>query len=310
MYKRQVSFLLFVGVTGTVAVVAGWYLTRRRAEPTDHLRRDLIWAAVVSAAMLAPIVANLVLHWPGELRKYADYMSDRTSFQPRSVRDVADFVFQYWTGGSAWWSVALVAALVATVAAWRHQRSELRVFLVGLGAICGLEVALMVFYTFRGVDDLQQVYIGLFSYSGPVWVLTAGMVSVACLARRPAARAATGVALLAVALLVASSGEFGNPYRGQPAASAFADRVETAGLVRVDFSAQAWPAALALVEDLRRRDVPVCVVNPWWTFMVTPAMVCDAEAPDDSTTVAVRAPGEPVDGTVLQELNDLTLVEQ
>ncbi|CAN5440475.1 hypothetical protein BH10ACT3_BH10ACT3_00850 [soil metagenome] len=288
----HVSFVLFVTVSSVFAIGCGWWLGRRRDSPGPRLRRDIVPALGVLAVFVAPMIANLIVDWPGPYGDYLKFSTDRTDFPDRSLGDVVQFVFRYWTGGSAWWGAAIAASAAVTVILWHRQRREFRVFVATLSGAIVLETFLLAFYGYRGVDLLGEIYVGFFAFSGPALVLALGMMSVVGATVRVLATTLARLGLVAAAVVVLASGQFTNPYRGWLNMDQVADQVE-APLVRVDFATGGWPWGVGLVEELRRRDVPVCVVNPVWDLVVTDELVCDdGPAPSDAESIFVFGPGE------------------
>lgn len=300
----HVSFVMFVGVTVLLAVSSGIVLRRRGVRVEVHPRPWVpwAWAAAVIAVFASPVVLNLILHWPGELERYAAYTGDRQGFRPRTAGDVMRFLVEYWTrDGAVGVGLLAVAAVAAAVTAGRVVK-RWRLPLVGIAVVVLLEAALVLIYAQRGVDNLDEPYIGLFALSGPFLVLWSGCVALLGLVERLPAllwRRSLGVVLLtAVGALSVSTATLANPYRGFRAPEVV--KKVGPGAVRLDFSTQGWPVALGLVEQLRRRGRDVCVVNRSWEFLVTDELICDRRS--RGRLVHVYGPGEtPSSGTVLYD---------
>lgn len=200
------EFLFFVPliVAGTAAAAlwparrAPWAAVRRFA----RLRwRHYVPALLVSALFALPIVADLVLHWPGQFGKYWHYArSAKAGHHPLS--QVARYLLWYWTPGPLWLALLVVAVAVAaavTVAvkapagtsatapadgaataaapapttgnAAVPAAAGLRRFLLAALWICALTTAGMVYYGERGIDTLNARYVGFFYWSVPLLTL-------------------------------------------------------------------------------------------------------------------------------------------
>src|SRR5664280_1680780 len=302
----HVSFVLFAGVTTVVALIAGWFRSRRsRKWPT---RSNRLWAAATLVLFLSPIVVNLLLHWPGEFEKYISFSTNQSGFTPRTTGDVIEFVASYWIR-SGWWMLVLIVAAVAlaVVARLADPSDSGGRFRLDLIAICGVELLLFAIYAERGVDDLVNSYVGWFMLVCPVLVLWAGLDAILDVLGRRRAKTgnliAGGVCAALVVTLVAA-GDAVNPYRGMEPGLAAA---LPPGPVRLDFQTAGWPAALGLIEDARRRDQQICVVDPVWGFLVTPAVICQG---DQGEPIRVLGPGEPRNGRVLYDNGGNALVKE
>jgi len=294
----HVSFVLFAGATVVVALVAAWLESRRadrRGESVGSFpKKEFVWGAVVGGLFAAPIVADVVVHWPGQLKKYVKFTSNKTGFVPRSAADVAHFVRQYWMPTGWGLLPGLVIAVSITIAVTLTLRGPgPRRFAIAALGICALETILVAFYGYRGVDDLSQIYVGYFAVSLPVITLWLGAASIIDTMARRFSRCSV-LALPVVALLFVPpvlEGTFANPYRGFSAAGRLS-RDMGRGPVQIEFSADGWPSALALIEERRREDRPVCVANPVWSILVTAPLLCRTSSPGQ--LIAVLGPGDPI----------------
>ena len=106
-------FLLFVPVLAAVAVAAVlWrrWRDRAKAENPDIERslfsppRPRVWipVAAISAVFAAPIVIELVLHWPGNFARYFSYSSSAKSTGHTTAQLVAYLLWFWWPHGRAW----------------------------------------------------------------------------------------------------------------------------------------------------------------------------------------------------------------
>ncbi len=113
------EFLFFVPLIVVAAAAAAlwparrapWAAVRRFAR---HRWRHYVPALLVSALFALPIVADVVLHWPGQLGKYWNYArSARAGHHPLS--EVVRYLLWYWAPGPLW--VGLLVMAVAVTAA-------------------------------------------------------------------------------------------------------------------------------------------------------------------------------------------------
>jgi hypothetical protein len=296
--QNNVSLLFFVAATtGAVALVLGvrTWRARPRVWPTS---RDLWWAGVVAALLAAPMVANVVLHWPGDWVHYWDYGRNRSGFQPRTVGDIWRFGTSFWTIGGRGWKVTILVAFLVTLALLRFQSTAMRRFLMSMLAMVAFQFVLVFIYVWRGVDILQDIGgVGWFAYALPVVVFIAAIASLTCATVRwaPVARAAVCVGMVVAVVGVFLADSLVLPYRGTPAVPKIADAVE-APHVRVGFALIDWPLALAIVEELRRRGVDVCVENREAALQATPGLECRGPAPKGTRSILVSSTVPPPAG--------------
>jgi hypothetical protein len=286
----HVSFVLFAGATAILAGLAGWLRVRRGA--VGPAKGQLIAAAGVLVLFLLPIVANLVLHWPGEMARYLQFLGSDVGFSPRTAGDVAGFVGSFWVRGGLWlaafFALSVALAVIARIADPRNAAARFRLDVV---AFCVIETALFTYYAVRGVDNLEFDYVGWFLLSCPLLVLWAGLDSVLDVLTRRVERVGQAIgaavcALLATVFLLV--GTSANPYQGMPAAlvAALPD-----GDVRLSFQTAGWPSGLGLLEQARRAGHLACVEGAAWAILVTPALVCTDASPGRS--LLVLGPDEP-----------------
>jgi hypothetical protein len=111
------EFLFFVPLIVVAAAAAALWPARRA--PWAAVRRfarrrwrHYVPALVVSALFALPIVADLVLHWPGQLGKYWNYArSARAGHHPLS--EVVRYLLWYWAPGPLWAGLLVMVAMVA-----------------------------------------------------------------------------------------------------------------------------------------------------------------------------------------------------
>ena len=280
LVHAHIVFTLFVTVLAGAAVLT-WAVTERSG-PAALLRRSpgsWVAAGLVVATFLAPIVLNTVLNWPGEIPKYLSYSGDGAGVTP-TLADAVVFNRQFWVPAGPLANVVPVLLIAAAAAAsWWAPRGLRR----PLGLLTGatmLAEALLVLYARFGIDDLQQIYIANFAWSLPAALLL--VITVSLTARvRPTGAIAAGVAVVVAALGVVAfqsdnfliRPEYSDSVPATLAATlAATDRTP----LLVDIGPGGGPSTdgMALVLQLERADVPVCVVNPELSVQVTPDRIC------------------------------------
>jgi hypothetical protein len=271
------SFLMFSCIT-LIAVLALWWLHHRdgvRAELREH--RVAVWAtALVAALACLPVLADLVLHFPGEWPKYLEFASQGDR-DPRTLGDALSFVGISWTDyflSWPWFVAAAVAGLV--LLALDRTRDRARKFLV-LYCVLLLETLLYLYYVYRGVDYLEPrevySYVGFFYRAVPV-VLVAGVIVHLCLViqdRLPGRR--EGPLLAAALVLAATAAVISTDEASQlsGAGHTFTDGARTltklnAGRDRVivlqNEEGEVWPTTAALGLELSRQGAAWCTQGP------------------------------------------------
>jgi hypothetical protein len=170
------EFLFFVPLIVAAAAVSALWPARRA--PWAAVRgfarrrwRHYVPALLVSALFALPIVADLVLHWPGQFGKYWHY-AHSAKVGHNSLGQVARYLLWYWSPGP-WWVgllvlVVTVAAAVLAAAKVAPAGGGLRRFLVAALWICAVTTAGMLYYGVRGIDTLNARYVGFFYWSVPL----------------------------------------------------------------------------------------------------------------------------------------------
>jgi hypothetical protein len=308
LLNGNVAFLFFVPVTACgCLVVLAW--PRRRTLLVSlrsfAARQRAVWVpvAVISALFALPIVANTVLHWPGEFGKYLSYSSTSSQAGSHSLSQVAHYVLWFWWPGRATGPVSATALLIPVAAylvagglTWRLRPGPVRRFCVSLLAFNTLSSAAFVFYAAVGIDELSPTgyYIGYFYWSAPVIMLLIAVVAVLESLPSAGAAAATAAGAVAVAVVAAcavfaaapqtrTSTEHTDP--GNLTTGADTDPTLPAGVARLAalsggkpivlrFSHQAWPDVTGLLVQAERTGVRACVANRYWEFMMTSQFIC------------------------------------
>ena len=243
------------------------------------------------------MVADLVLHWPGQWPLYWKYSRAALS---NPIGDVATYVGHFWTTLVIGWIGFAAAVLLSGWLALRRPYDEAR-YLVWLGAFTALLVLLVGVYAYRGVDDLTQLYTGDFStvlpglVLGVTTLLVVQAISEQVVPVWPVVRVrALGVVLGAASAVIVL---FGTGMAVHVATYASVDQdldhlvtlARPGQMVLLEFphADASWPKALAVLEEAHRRHLPVCLPDPSWDFIVSPAVECTHA--QDATGVVVNA---------------------
>jgi hypothetical protein len=224
------EFLFFVPLIVAATALAALWPTRRA--PLAAVRRFARgrWrhyapALLVSALFATPIVVGLVLHWPGQFGKYWHYARSPAAGH-HSPGQVAGYLLWYWSGGSPWRGVLVLAAAVTAavlvavkLAPASPGGTGLRRFLLAALWIGGISTAGMLYYGVRGIDTLSARYVGFFYWSVPLLTLlvTAVGVTAALPGRRLAMSAGVGVAVAALAVGAVSPALRADVHDNEPA---------------------------------------------------------------------------------------------
>jgi hypothetical protein len=278
----HVSFLMFVGVS-TVAVLAVWWILHRGRVRNElaAARRPLVRSGVIAFAFLMPMVLDVMLHWPGQWLHYWRY-SRKASSHP--LGGVLTFTEHFWTG--TWWGwLGFAAAVVVTVSLAAKASPPARRYLAGLGAGVALLLGLVMFYAYRGIDDLTQYYTGDFSTVLPGLVLGAVTLVIVqqLLLRWTPPRLALAVSSAVAGILVLIGTGMAAKEAVYPGADADLVHLQAmaapgqAVILVLPSAGAAWPKAFAVLEEAHRRGLPVCLVQPQWQFLAAPAVDCTPE---------------------------------
>jgi hypothetical protein len=305
---------LFLAPVVVVAALAVLALRRwRGGVATLGPRRDWYLALGVVGLFALPIVANLVLHWPGEIGKYLAYSrSNEAGGHP--LRDAVEYTLQFWPGhtetGRRWVVVSLFAA--AGLLAWRNPAGPARTFLrTGVGFVA-LGSVLFVWYAANGIDHLDAEYVGHFAHALPVLLATLVAMGVATGPARivpargwnRAVGASAGVAAVAVGLLVcATSGSMYTPQHDNvtnlPQIMDVISRQAGDRPIVVDLpEADPWPEMVAMLLAGKRDGHRVCMDNAWWGFIVTDELICTPHDLETGEKVRLLMPDKVPDGAV------------
>lgn len=313
----HVSFAMFVVVTSS-AVAAGW-VARRRAMWRDELashRNAVLGGLALLVAFMLPMIAELVLRFPGPWPAYWHYLHQRQP--PRGATDVVRFIGWYWSGAQA--PIVLVAAVVACALMVIDRRR----WLGHLYAMLALQSLLFVAYIARGVDYLSPLgrYVGFFYLTVPLLLATGAAAYLTIWVEQriraghrrllPVAAVATAVAVIAGEAAATRNvrdtfvGGIEYPRLVAAIASAPARQGRT---VAFDFLHDRWPQAAAIGIAAQRRHLPWCISNPRWTNLFTANYVCDSRTPQWTLAIFTSA-DTPAGATVIWSGGGITIIER
>lgn len=288
----HVCFLLFVPVMAAAAAAAALLPagSPRRAAVSRFLReRRSHWipAALICVAFAAPVIAGMMLHWPGQFGAYFRYAGSAQAGHhalPAALR----YILWYWWPGSSWAGLVVAVAVsgLALGVTLRLADAALRRFLLALLGMNALASVLMLYYAMRGIDWLVYPYMGYFYWSVPLLTLVAGVIGLAATVsgRRPrppvwVAAVITAAALAAICtafkvpgmrmdvrdnerVLVTTTASLASRDPGRPII------LHTAPGAQAD--------ALGLVLQAERTGVRACLSGPYLqVFFATSEFTCD-----------------------------------
>jgi hypothetical protein len=289
----HVCFLFFVPVICLFASLTALWPRRHglgatlRSSVTTQ-RRVWVPVAVIGAAFAVPIVADLVLHWPGPFGDYLAYMSSRKAGGHSLAAATRDALWYWWPYRDAW-AVPVAGYAVATAISRWLVPVPLRRFLIALLAVDAVSTLAFLYYAATGIDQISHHYIGYFYWSAPVIVLlviAAGIVE--ALPPRLGAITALGTAALALAALavapetqtstnssdpaVPSSGPDTDP--ALPGAVAALAARAAGRMIVLRFDYHSWPDVTGFLVQAERTRVRACVANPASILVVTSQFIC------------------------------------
>jgi hypothetical protein len=314
----HVEFLFFVPVITGTAVI----LHRRRREPVGGAlsrtyRRAWLPLAGVLAVFALPILVNLIAHWPGEFGKYIGYGSSAEAGGHPPWAS-AWYVVSFWPGEhpvvrpivavTTWTAAVALARRLPDGPIRRYSRSAL--------GIAGLATALFAIYAQFGIDHLSESYIGFFSYALPLLVITVVVLAALELLRNHAPRvvpAGTAIALVVGLLAATNAATLETPrYDDVPALptemAALTIRAHGRPVVLELRGERPPPDPTALLLAGQRSATRICIPDPWWTWIVTEALVCTAdEVATGQRTLLSTAGAVPPGSTVIADLGRTAL---
>lgn len=289
------EFLFFAPVV--VLVALGGLFAPHWRQPGAVLRASpghWLGALVIALALAAPIAADTIRHWPGELAKYVDY-GTRASSLHRTMASAAGYTLRFWWPGGpergAHRPEHLVAAAVALeltlLAAWLARGclhpGQRRLLLWSLVMALVMTV-LFLYYAWHGIDQLAAAYEGYFYWSVPLLVLLAA--AAAALGRTPAGGRLAIPALAVVTSVAAVAAVrvplppepygpgqyFGDP--GIPRAVAVLRAASHGHEIIVDPGPTGWADAVGVIAYSDRTGVRACVQGQEWAVLFRSQSIC------------------------------------
>ncbi|GAA1979324.1 hypothetical protein [Catenulispora subtropica] len=294
----HVSFFVIVG--GIVATTLAVPLLRRwrtRRPQFRVERRPLVISGAWAALFAAPILADLILHWPGEFKKYIDY-STSSKAGHHTLKQAVEYMDAYWWHGSHPFYVFVAVVLTAAVCAWTFPDPDVRRYFVGVVILSCAASALMVYYALRGIDDITQTYIGLWSsMTVPLLLIVIGVrLWVACTATPSALpRGAIVAAVLAAGVAAATVPQITSNYNPDPDVAQVLSGLEqrAAGrMLTIDVGPNIGPDVPGVVLEAARRGQPVCLTDPAQALFVTSKYVCSGQQRHEGYLVYARQPAK------------------
>jgi hypothetical protein len=262
-----------------------------------------------------PIVAELVLHWPGQFGKYLAFASSSKSGGHSVPQAVRAALWYWWPHRHAWAFPVAGYAVAVAVTRWLAP-AALRRFLAALLAVNALSSLVFLYYAVTGMDGLTRYYEGYFYWSAPVLtllVIVLGLVEAMPLPLGAAA-AAGAVVLVLAALAVTpdtrtstTSSDPAVPSSGQDTDSALPGAVSALAarsdgkMIVLRLDPQFWGDATGFLVQAERTGVRACVANPVYTFIVTSQFICTRADLADGQVYWLR-PTAPPGSTVLARL--------
>jgi hypothetical protein len=313
----HVSFVAFLAAGLLYVAVVLWRtgaLGRLRED-----RRSWATAAAVAGLMLLPIVLHTVVNYPGEIDRYVS-VAKGISLTPRTAWQVGDYVVRAMTDGVPHGRLALaLLVLAAPVCLLRWSPGPARSLALHLGGIALLELAVVVYYTARKIDDLSYLDVGAFFVAVPLLLTMLIALRLADLARRRLpATLLLSAAALAAGFWCAAQGQHANPYPGRPELGPLADAIAAdprwqAGPLLISYDVECWGDVAGLLVQLQRRGRrPVLCDHMLLTFVLgqqrldgrhlpSPLWQIDL-APHGESCPGVRRTLAMVGGTMVREM--------
>jgi len=285
-------FLFFVPVICSAVLAAALWPRRHSlgAAVRSFATQRRVWVpvAVISAVFAFPVIADLVLHWPGPFGDYLAYMSSRKAGGHSLATAVPDALWYWWPHRNAWAVPIAGYAVAAAITRWLAP-VPLRRFLTALLAVDAVSSLAFLYYAATGIDNISERYIGYFYWSAPVIVLLVIMVGmVEALPPRRGATMALGTAVLALAALAAAPETQTSTNSSDPAVpssgpdtdpalpGAVAALTARAGgqMIVLRFDYRSWPDVTGFLVQAERTGVRACVADPASTLVVTSQFIC------------------------------------
>ena len=298
----HVSFIEFV-LVGTAVVGLTWVWRWRRdwrAQLVEY-RRQLVFAGLLLALFLLPMVLNIVLHYPGEWGKYWLYV--RSGSKPNALGPSIHYLMGFWAKRPKSGALLALTGLIGVALTAREKDpSRRRFFACALGGVAVMSTLFLV-YAIRGVDDLSQSYIGIFYMSMPLLLVAVAAAAASSTIEGDGIHTLRPLRTLVATSLVAAPLVFGvvgsrltSPYRGDSdlpsAVSAVKSDSQRAGRpVAIVFPHDEWPQVVGFVVEASRSGLTSCVSDPYWNFMFTSDFVCRPAEAASAWQLRIDFPG-------------------
>lgn len=286
-------FLFFVPVICSAVLAAALWPRRHSlgaAVRSFFAAQRQVWVpvAVISAVFALPIVADLVLHWPGPFGDYLAYASSRKAGGHGLATVVRDALWYWWPHRNAWPVPIAGYAVAAAISRWLAP-VPLRRFLIALLALDAVSSLAFLYYAATGVDKIYDHYVGYFYWSAPLIVLLVIVLGIVEALPPPlSATAAAGAAVLALAALAVapdtqtstSSSDPAVPSSGPdtdpaiPGAVAALSARAGGRMIVLRFDYQSWPDVTGFLVQAERTGVRACVADPASALVMTSKFIC------------------------------------
>ncbi|GAB2505910.1 hypothetical protein [Nocardia heshunensis] len=261
------EFLFFVPLLGGAALYLVW---RRKLAVA---KRDWWLFGGIAAVFASTIVLDAILHFPGELVKYVGYGGGHAMHMPWTA---ASYTVQFW-GPNRVLGVIILIALFALVALLARGDELLRTG----SAFCAAAVLLMCIYASIGIDQIDESYIGYFSYAVPLFMFVLLLIGVARRVGRSrtvhAKYAAVGLLIIGIVVSGLTHSLTNRRYEMTGIPGTLDAMVGVAGtrpIVLERRPHEAWAEVVPLVLIGARTGVRVCAVD--LELLVTAAYACTA----------------------------------
>jgi len=305
LINGHVSFVPMLGLILIVVVGANTLAYRhhpdRRIVSAGWMRRHgraLLIALGILFLFLVPLLIATVREFPGPVH---DYVTFGRGNKGNPLPDALRFVATYWAFGkmngiapAAVWGVLLALLLVKgrrsrqTMQAAQATQLDFMREARALGvAFVGASLALL-FYAKVGIDQLGEIYIGLFYYSVPV--LAAALLVLCIWQLGNARRKGTAALVLALAALAASSywlrqvPDYVYLYnnRSVPASYESLRKLPGSGRIVLDLDnrknwGDLWSNTLGMLAYAKRQGSDLVCINENWHISFSRPMQCRPE---------------------------------
>lgn len=295
----HVSFVAITGIMVVVGAIAYAAAARRsQGGPGMRLREDareqrvsILASVAIACLYLAPIAANTVLNFPGEIPKYVAHKTGSGNALGPSL----EYLARFWGGAGLFPLVAGLGAMAA-LALGRATR--------GLAIAAMAATLAAAFFTKVAIDDLTRPYLGFFYFA--VVALVAATIG-SFLVGRPGARRGivSGMVFLAAIAVAAVNLRASNVWHS-PLVPAIArhllDTSPKPVILELDTSHEWEPLwgriAGAAAEWVRRGERVACIHEAWHVLFTMRLRCTEADLragsrifvtardlpPDDATT--------------------------